>query len=282
MNKIWEELEGYRKKLTRAEAIYAKSKTVANPEGVRPKHRIGLLGLCGEKVDTLEYCNEKINELMPKLEAEQKVTLQNKQLSSALVFFSNPVTAASAAQSLHARMVDSWTVMDAPEPRQLIWNNLSLNFYEREVRKYVIYLIVALTILFYMIPIGIISAFTTLKNLMQLLPFIKPVVKIVAIRTILEAYLPQIALIVFLAMLPKLLMFLSKAEGIPSESHAVRATSGKYFYFTVLNVFIGVTLGGTLFTTLKEVENNPKSIVKRLARSLPNNATFFLTYVALK
>lgn len=282
VNKMWEELEGYRKQLTRAEAIYAKSKTVVNPEGVRPTHRIGLLGLCGEKVDTLEYCNKKINELSPKLGAEQEVTLQSKQLSSALVFFSNSVAAASAAQSLHARMVDSWTVMDAPEPRQLIWSNLSLNFYEREVRKYVVYLIVALTVLFYMVPIGIISAFTTLKSLMKLLPFIKPVVKIVAIRTILEAYLPQIALIVFLAMLPKLLMFLSKAEGIPSESHVVRATSGKYFYFIVLNVFIGVTLGGTLFATLKDVENNPNGIVKLLAQSLPNNATFFLTYVALK
>lgn len=282
VNKIWEELEEHRKKLVRAEAVYAKSKTVGNPEGTRPTNRIGFLGLCGKKVDTIEYCNEKINELIPKLEAEQKVTLRDKHLSSALVFFTSRVTAASAAQALHARMVDTWTVMDAPEPRQLIWSNLSINFYEREVRQYVVYAIVALTVVFYMIPIGIISAFTTLKKLMTLLPFIKPVVKIVAIRTVFEAYLPQLALIIFLAMLPKLLMFLSKAEGIPSESHAVRATSGKYFYFTVLNVFIGVTLGGTLFSTYKEIEEKPKRIVSILAKGLPDNATFFLTYVALK
>ena len=250
MNKIWEELEGYRRKLARAESLYLRSKTVGNPEGVRPTNRIGFLGVCGKQVDTIEYCNEKINELIPKLEAEQKTTLRERQLSSALVFFSSRVAAASAAQCLHAPMVDTWTVMEAPEPRQLIWSNLSLHFYEREVRKYVVYIIVALTVVFYMIPIGIISAFTTLKNLMKLLPFIKPVVKITVIRTVLEAYLPQIALIIFLALLPKLLMCLSKAEGIPTESHAVRATSGKYFYFTVLNVFIGVTLGATLFLSL--------------------------------
>lgn len=282
VNKIWEELEGYRKKLTRAECLYLRSKTMGNPEGVRPTNRIGFLGLCGKQVDTIEYCNEKINELMPKLEAEQKITLREKQLSSALVFFSSRVAAASAGQCLHARMVDTWTVMEAPEPRQLIWSNLSLHFYERQVRKYVVYIIVALTIVFYMIPIGIISAFTTLKNLMKLLPFIKPVVKITVIRTVVEAYLPQIALIIFLSLLPKLLMCLSKAEGIPSESHAVRATSGKYFYFTVLNVFIGVTLGATLFSTIKEVEDHPNSIISLLAASLPANATFFLTYVALE
>lgn len=210
------------------------------------------------------------------------MTLRDRQVSSALIFFSSRVAAASAAQSLHARMVDSWTVMEAPEPRQLIWSNLSLKYYAREVRKYVVYFIVALTVFFFMIPIGIISAFTTLENLMKLLPFLKPVLNIRAIRTVLGAYLPQLALIIFLAMLPKLLMFLSKEEGIPSESHAVRAASGKYFYFTVLNAFLGVTLGGTLFGNFKEMEKDPNKIVNILGKDLPDNATFFLTFVALK
>lgn len=172
--------------------------------------------------------------------------------------------------------------MDAPGAGEILWTNLKIKFFERQTRQYLIYFIVALTIMFYMIPIGLISALTTLDNLKKILPFIKPVVNIEAITTVLEAYLPQIALIVFLALLPKFLLFLSKAEGIPSESHAVRAASGKYFYFTVLNVFIGVTLGGTLFTTFKSIEKDPNSIVKILANGLPVNATFFLTFVALK
>ncbi|XP_062160531.1 CSC1-like protein ERD4 [Alnus glutinosa] len=282
VNKIWKELEGYKKKLARAEAIYAQSKATGKPEGARPTNKIGFLGLCGEKVDSIEYYNGKINELIPKLEEEQKVTLREKQLDAALVFFTNRVTAASAAQSLHAQMVDKWTVVDAPEPRQVIWTNLKIKFFQRQVRQYVVYVIVALAILFYMIPIGFISALTTLDNLKKLIPFIKPVVNVKALKTVLEAYLPQIALIVFLALLPKLLFFLSKAEGIPSLSHAVRAASGKYFYFTVLNVFIGVTVGGTLFTTLKTIEKNPNSTIDLLATGLPGNATFFLTYVALK
>lgn len=282
MNKIWEELEGYKKKLAHAEAVYEGSKTTAKPEGTRPTNKTGFLGLVGTKVDTIEYCNEKINELVAKLESEQKVTLKEKLQNAALIFFTNRVTAASAAQSLHAQMVDTWTVSDAPEPQQLIWPNLKIKYFERELRQYVVYVIVALTIFFYMIPIAFISAFTTLQNLIKLLPFLKPIVRIEALRTVLEAYLPQIALIVFLALLPKLLLFLSKLEGIPSESHAVRAASGKYFYFTVLNVFIGVTLGGTLFSTFKTIQKNPNKTPSLLARSLPGNATFFLTYVALK
>lgn len=275
-------MEGYKKKLARAEAVYAESQKMGKPEGTRPMIKTGFLGLIGEKVDSIGYFNQKINETIPKLEAEQKVTVREKQQSAAFVFFTNRVTAASAAQSLHARVIDKWTVIESPESRDILWSNLNIKYFERQVRENVIVFIVALTILFFMVPIGIISAFTTLKNLMKYLPFVKPVVKIGPIRTALEAYLPQIALIVFLALLPKFLLFLSKAEGIPSESHAVRAASGKYFYFTVLNVFIGVTLGSTLFETFKQIEQDPNSIVDLLASSLPKNATFFLSYVALQ
>ncbi|KAL2341095.1 hypothetical protein Fmac_009035 [Flemingia macrophylla] len=282
VNKIWEKLEGYKKKLVRAEVIYEGSKTTAKPDGTRPTNKTGFLGLIGKKVDSIDYYNAKINELVTKLESEQKVTLREKQQDAALVFFSNRVVAASAAQNLHAQMVDTWSVCDAPEPHQLIWPNLKIKFFQRQLRQFLVYVIVALTIFFYMIPITLISALTTLDNLVKLLPFIKSIVKIKALRTVLEAYLPQLALIIFLALLPKLLLFLSKFEGIPTESHAVRAASGKYFYFNVLNVFVGVTIGGTLFQSFKKIEKNPNGTAALLAASLPGNATFFLTYVALK
>ncbi|CAH8338544.1 unnamed protein product [Eruca vesicaria subsp. sativa] len=275
INKIWENLEGYKKKLARAEAVFAATSN-------RPTNKTGLLGLFGEQVDSIEYYTKLINESVTKLEAEQRTVLAEKQQTAAVVFFTDRVTAALAAQSLHCQMVDKWTVTEAPEPRQLIWENLKIKFFSRIVRQYLIYFLVAITILFYMIPITFVSAITTLENLQKTLPFLKPIVEIGFIRTVLESYLPQIALIIFLAMLPKFLMFLSKSEGIPSQSHTIRAASGKYFYFSVLNVFIGVTLAGSLFDNLKALEKKPNSIVTVLATSLPKNATFFLTYVALK
>ncbi|KAK9093318.1 hypothetical protein Syun_028229 [Stephania yunnanensis] len=178
-------------------------------------------------------------------------------------------------------MLDTWTLTEAAEPRQIIWENLPIKFYARHLRQDIVYVIVVLTIFFYMILIGFILGLTTLANLMRILPFLKPVPKIVVVRTVLEAYLPQIALIIFLALLPMFLMLLTKFEGISTESHAVRGTSGKYFYFTVLNVFIGVTVGGTLFTSFKTVQKEPKSVVSMLGKGLPANATFFITF-ALK
>ncbi|KAF7015900.1 hypothetical protein CFC21_029618 [Triticum aestivum] len=281
-DQIFQEIEGHRHKIAHAEAVYAESKTSNRPEGTRPTHRTGFLGLIGKKVDTLEYCNEKIKELLPKLEDEQKSTLSEKQQRAAFVFFNSRAAAASASQTLHAQMFDEWTVTEAPEPRAVIWTNLPRKIYDRQTRQTVVYLIVFVTVVFYMIPITAISAVTTLDKLREKLPFLKVVVDQPLLKTVLQAYLPQIALIVFLALLPTLLVFLSKSEGIPSQSHVVRASSGKYFYFIVFNVFIGYAIGSSLFSALQKVIENPTGIVTTLGSRLPGNATFFLTFVALK
>lgn len=281
-NKIWVELEGYKKKLARAEVVFAESKSTSKPEGIRPTNKTGFLGLIGEKVDTMDYCNEKIKELLPKLQAEQKVTLREKQKPAALVFFNSRPAAVSASQNVHDQMASTWTAMEATEPRQLLWKNLPKPSYERAIRRIIVYIIVFLAVVFYMIPIVAISAFTTLENLRRLLPFLKTIVDQPKIKTVLEAFLPQIALIVFMALLPMFLMMLSKMEAIPSQSHVIRAASGKYFYFIIFNVFLGVTIGGTLLSTLKKILNEPKQIVTLLGAKLPGTATFFITFVALR
>lgn len=149
----------------------------------------------------MEYCNGEIKELLPKLEAEQKSTLHDKQQRAAIVFFNSRAAAASASQTLHAQLFDKWTVTEAPEPRDMIWSNLPKKIYERHTRQTVVYFIVFLTVFFYTIPITAVSAVTTLEKLREKLPFLKVVVDQQVIKTVLQAYLPQLALIVFLALL---------------------------------------------------------------------------------
>jgi hypothetical protein len=101
--------------------------------------------------------------------------------------------------------------------------------------------------------------------------------------------LPQVALIVFLSLLPSMLMALSRMEGIPSQSHLVRAASGKYFYFIIFNVFLGVTLFGTIFSSIegfKELLSSKNfsvsSVVTLFGTKLPPVAAYFITFVALQ
>ncbi|XP_078159255.1 CSC1-like protein ERD4 isoform X2 [Carex rostrata] len=82
-------LEGYKKKLAHVEAVFAESKAAGKPEGARLTMRTGFLGLVVSKVDTSNHCNEKIKELVPKLDAEQKISLQDRQQRAALIFFNS-------------------------------------------------------------------------------------------------------------------------------------------------------------------------------------------------
>lgn len=105
----------------------------------------------------------------------------------------------------------------------------------------------------------------------------------------LQALLPQLALIIFLALLPKFLLFLSKNEGIPSESHISRAAAGKYYLFMVFNVFLGITIFGAVLSSvdafkvlLDQGGLSVAKVVDLLGSKLPPVATYYITYVALK
>ncbi|KAE8715354.1 CSC1-like protein ERD4 [Hibiscus syriacus] len=108
-------LEGFKKKLLRAEAIYEEPERKG--QGTKPTHKTGLLGLCGKKVYSIEYYNEKIKELTQKLEAEQKLTLREKQQGSALVFFTSRVTAALAAQAYMLRWLTTGLALKTIEKK---------------------------------------------------------------------------------------------------------------------------------------------------------------------
>jgi hypothetical protein len=89
-------------------------------------------------------------------------------------------------QAVHAPYAMQWQVFPAPEPREVEWNNLAKSVYSRMVRQGVVYFTVFMTVVFYMIPIALISSLTTLDNLVKLLPFLKIIVNYPPINTVLQ------------------------------------------------------------------------------------------------
>ena len=183
---------------------------------------------------------------------------------------------------MHGLYANQWTTSAAPDPKAVIWGNLAIPFVQRLVRQTLVYLVVSHMIFFYMIPIAFISALISLDNLKKKLPFLKPLMEMPLVNTALQAFLPQLVLLAFILVLPDLLLKLSKFEGIPSKAVQDRAAAGKFFYFNVFNIFLGVTIAGSLFNSLKQIANKPTSIVSLLSQSLPGQATFFISFVALK
>lgn len=89
-------------------------------------------------------------------------------------------------QVVHAPYAMQWQVFPAPEPREVVWGNLATPVYPRMIRQFLVYFTVFMTVLFYMIPIALISTLTTIENLVKILPFLKVIVEYKPINTVLQ------------------------------------------------------------------------------------------------
>lgn len=77
------------------------------------------------------------------------------------------------------------------------------------------------------------------------------------IKSFLQGFLPGFALKFFLYILPSVLMVMSKIEGHVAFSVLERSTAAKYYYFMLVNVFLGSIVTGTAFEQLHSFLHEP-------------------------
>lgn len=78
-----------------------------------------------------------------------------------------------------------------------------------------------------------------------------------AVKSLIQGFLPGIALKIFLFALPTILMTMSKVEGFTSLSSLERRSASKYYVFILVNVFLGSIITGTAFEQLDSFMNQP-------------------------
>ncbi|OMP04995.1 hypothetical protein COLO4_09139 [Corchorus olitorius] len=112
------------------------------------------------------------------------------------------------------------------------------------------------------------------------IPYFELTVRRETIKSVIQGFLPGIALKIFLILLPTILMAMSKIEGFTSLSSLDRRSAGKYHLFILVNVFLGSIITGTALQQLKSfLDQSPTEIPKTIGVSIPMKATFFITYV---
>uniref|UniRef100_A0A0E0GIB6 CSC1/OSCA1-like 7TM region domain-containing protein n=1 Tax=Oryza nivara TaxID=4536 RepID=A0A0E0GIB6_ORYNI len=117
-----------------------------------------------------------------------------------------------------------------------------------------------------------------LEQLQQRLPFLKGILEKKYMSQLVTGYLPSVILQIFLYAVAPIMILFSTLEGPISHSERKRSACCKVLYFTVWNIFFGNVLSGTVISQLN-VLSSPKDIPVQLARAIPVQATFFITYV---
>ncbi|XP_020093575.1 CSC1-like protein At1g32090 isoform X1 [Ananas comosus] len=260
---------------------YYQLKFDRNPEK-RPTTKIGFLGCCGQRVDAIEYYTERISQLDKKIAIERERVLKDPKaiMPVAFVTFDSRWGAAVCAQTQQSKNPTQWLTEWAPEPRDVYWQNLAIPFVSLSIRKLLISVSVFALVFFYMIPIAFVQSLANLEGLEKVAPFLRTVIDIKVVKSFLQGFLPGLALKVFLYILPAVLMIMSKIEGYISLSSLERRAAAKYYYFMLVNVFLGSIIAGTAFEQLYSFLHQPPTQIPRtIGVAIPMKATFFMTFI---
>lgn len=141
----------------------------------RPTHRLGFLGLFGQKVDTITWCRRELLTLLPEAEQAQAHWRAGNFHKTAAVFieFHTQHQAQVAYQVLtHHHALSMSPKHIGVRPQDVIWKNLAVPWWQIIIRQYIMYAAVAALIVFWAIPVGVVGIVAQI-SVLQSLPFLR-------------------------------------------------------------------------------------------------------------
>ncbi|KAG6416469.1 hypothetical protein SASPL_123899 [Salvia splendens] len=244
----------------------------------RPMAKTGFLGLCGDKVDGIDYQTAEIERLTQEIEAERERVKTDPKciMPAAFVSFKTRWGAAVCAQTQQSRNPTLWLTEWAAEPRDVFWPNLAIPYVSITIRKLIAAVAFFLLTFFFMIPVSAVQSLANIESIEKRLPFLEPIVEEKFIKSFIQGVLPGLALKIFLIVLPTILMMMSKFEGFLSISALERRAALRYYLFNFVNVFLVSIIAGS---ALSQLDSFLRQIPETLGVAIPMKATFFITYV---
>ncbi|GLU15987.1 hypothetical protein SLE2022_324370 [Rubroshorea leprosula] len=269
------------KLMSEVEKMYKKFKTVEG-ETIRCRESSMPCFFCGGTRQSFTILKETENgnstTNLAALEPAQREKLNREECPAAFVFFKTRFAAVIAAQVLQSSNPMLWVTELAPEPNDVYWSNLCISYRQLWLRKIAILLAAIAFMFVFLIPVTFVQSLTQLEKLSRTLPFLRGILKQKFMNQVVTGYLPSVILILFLYAVPPTMMLFSKLEGSTSQSGREYSACIKVVYFTIWNVFFVNVLSGS-FISQVSVFTSVRDIPTQLAKAVPAQVTFFMTYV---
>ena len=202
--------------------------------------------------------------------------------TTGFVTFTDPASALVASQVVLSRDPFQLRCQLAPEPQDVIWDNLNYTYKWRQFRRFFVLLASIALIIFWAIPFTFITSLISLKELTRVFPNIEDVIgRSTFVRSLITDVLPTFLTSFLMGLLPSILYAFTQFEKPERISNLEARTLNKYFFFLVVNVFLFVTLGSAFLTSIGLILQEPAAAFTILGVSLPAASNFFINYVIL-
>jgi hypothetical protein len=160
----------------------------------------------------------------------------NEVTDKAFVVMRTYTAATIAIQSMHSSKPGSMQVSTAPEPRDILWDNIYMSKGAHRTRYYIGEFVVNILICFYVVPIATVSLLVSESALVSSSPRLAQLDQASALFSVVIAMIQPLCIVGLQQLLPPLFIMIGKAEGRTSFSEVQSITFSRYFYFQVLNV----------------------------------------------
>ncbi|KAK3071868.1 hypothetical protein LTR53_007859 [Teratosphaeriaceae sp. CCFEE 6253] len=242
------------------------------------------LPLIGKKVDKIYHLRRELARLNLEIETDQAHVEQFPFMNSAFIQFNHQVAAHMACQSL-SHHVPQQMVPRLLEiaPEDVIWDNMSIKWWERYLRTGVVLAICAGLIVLYAVPVTFTSLLAHLDQLSAKYKWLNWVTKLPsAAQSIIQGLLPPVLLNLILILVPIIFRVLVRQQGVPTGNAKELGVQTWYFAFLFIQVFFVVTLSSGLTVFFSQLASQPGEVVKSLAQSLPRASTYFYQYLLVQ
>ena len=192
-----------------------------------------------------------------------------------------PVTVTTSAPLTYYRNPMKVTV--APEPRDIVWQNVQIDRDISAGRAFVANVLLGLGVLLWSIPLTLIQAWAKVENV-AMIPGLEWVGQIRGGRftSLINGYLPVITLLGLILLLPLIFQWVATSyEKRKTLSGVQNSIVCRYFYYQLANIYITVT-AGALWTSLADIIDHPQNLLVILGKKLPQLAGYFISLLLTK
>eukprot|EP00624_Nannochloropsis_granulata_P001174 evm.model.NODE_15382_length_19341_cov_18.892767.2 len=229
---------------------------------------------------------------MGAMEAGQEVTKAltllavdtSSMSSTGFVTFKSMSSAAIASQSLLTMEPFMFTINAAPEPRDVVWQNLTAPLRLVEWREASITIVITVLSVFWG---ALVSTLYKLQSQLQQWSNTEPSLQTLGYwgRFILFLgidFVPTLLLVIILAILPNFFWWLSRRyERVRTYSDIDASVMSRYFYYQMVNIYATI-VGGSLLDEVVAIVKDPRVVVRVLGCQVPVVAVYFMQIIVTK
>ncbi|GAA6040001.1 hypothetical protein JCM8097_002661 [Rhodosporidiobolus ruineniae] len=263
----------------------------------RPTKRLGgFMGMGGRKVDAVDYLTEKIKSLDERVHLARAQIDERKAENYGFASFETVPYAHIVAKKLSGKRRHNARFELAPQPNDLIWQNLSMSDAARTKNKFFGGILLVLLCGLYTIPLVAVSLLANLAALSAYVDFIDRWISDYPILfSAFVGIVPPILSLLLQMVLPMIIRWIAALQGATTHSQSDRTVTARYSAFLLITQFVIFVLLGTVVLLISQiviyVQNRASSdtvtswlrnVPKQLLSAYLNQSNYWLTILCLR